>query len=328
MEDRKMDIQNTVSAIRPDSLPQPIGELRAFAERLDQVEAALKGLPNLPETQAALAWVQALGKTAHWLVESAGSNAIRRFNEFSGALNAELRSLRDSPLATNERRTRQAQAIQRTKDEAATRTVEAYAQQGQVYSVQVVDAMREAKVALDRASAKASGPLSLSGAIDINFAVAVAALKEELSTKLPNEWQKVLAGIIDRNEAQAERIAMMALSPLADAVMAGSPATLSKMYGPLDASLLRQLRTEAASFRIFVSDRRDVLRPAHLGTLRTVLTFLDGAFLWLLGPAPVWMQSAEFHNIWVNASTLPDTSAVYPLWIERYVRSVLPEVRA
>jgi hypothetical protein len=205
--------------------------------------------------------------------------------------------------------------------------VELYAPQGQQLANEVVDAMRAAKVALDSALAKASGPLSLSGPLDVNFAVAVAALKEEMCTKSPSAWKALLKGIVDRNETQAERIAMMALGPLADAVMAGSPPTLAKMYGPLDASVIRRLRTEAADFQVLVATRRESLIPAHLGTLRTVLTFLDGAFLWLLGPAPVWMGSAEFHKVWVNVSSLPETDAVYPLWIERYVRSVLPEVR-
>jgi hypothetical protein len=322
----EMDIQNTAAAIQRDSLPQPLGSLEGLAARLDQVEAAINGLPNLPETQAALAWTQALGKAAYWLVETVGTNGVRRFNGFGMALAAELRSLQESPMAPNERRTRQAQAIQRTKDEAVKRTVEAYAPQGQAYATEVVDAMRTAKITLDRAYSKASGPLSLSGPLDVNFAVAIASLKEEMGTKSPRAWTGLLKGIIERNEVQEERIAMMALCPLADAVMAGSPPTLAKMYGPVDAGIIRQLRTEAAEFKAFVAARREALIPAHLGTLRTVLTFLDGAFLWLLGPAPAWMDSAEFHRVWVNVSTLPETDAVYPLWIERYVRSVLPKV--
>jgi hypothetical protein len=322
-----MDIQNTVAGIQRDSLAQPVGSLHAFAERLDQVEAALNGLPDTPETQAAVAWTQALGKCAHWLCETVGTNGARRFNGFSAALAAELRSLQEMPIAPNERRTRQAQAIQRTKDEATKRTLELYAPQGEQYATQVVEAMRAAKVALDRAMTKATGPLSLSGPLDVNFAVAVASLKEEMSTKTPSTWTALLKGIIERNETQQERIAMMALNPLADVVMAGSPPALAKLYGPLDASMIRSLRTEGAEFRAFVMARREALIPAHLGTLRTVLAFLDGAFLWLLGPAPVWMNSAEFHKVWVNVSTLPATDAVYPLWMERYVRSVLPEVR-
>jgi predicted secreted protein len=318
-----VDTVTTVAAIERDSMPQPIGALRAFAERLDQVEAALQGLPALPETQAALAWTQSLGKTGHWLATTVGTNGARRYNGFAMALNAELRTLQEMPIAPNERRMRQAESIQRTKDEAAKRTVEAYAVQGQQLANEVVNAMHCAKVALDGALTKASGPLSLSGPLDVNFAVAVAALKEEICTKSPSAWKALLKSIIDRNETQQERIAMMALSPLADAVMAGSPPTLAKMYGPLDASVIRRLRTEAADFQVFVAARRESLIPAHLGTLRTVLTFLDGAFLYLLGPSPSWMDSAEFHTVWVNVSTLPDTSAVYPLWIERYIRSVL-----
>jgi vacuolar-type H+-ATPase subunit H len=281
-----MNIENTVAGIQRDSLPQPLAEMRGCVERLDLVEEVLAKLPAAPECAAVLAAVQALGETAVVLVKDIGPNASRRFNGFATSLTVEIAALEGVPIAPNERRQRIKEAIARTQKDAVDRTAEAFAAQGEALAGRCVKAMKDAKIAVERAIQKATGPLTLAGPMNIDLAVRVASLKDEMKGKSPAEWTRLYKGVIDRGETEDERVITLALSSLADAVANGSPPTMAKNYGPLDASVIRRLRTEAFAFQTVMAERRATLVPPHLAMLQTVIKFLDGCFWWLLGTRP------------------------------------------